>query len=153
MPQMELLYDSTVPWAMKAIVHYVSLSLTVAAHGYYILRRVIFRSESLILRSLLLYFLLTPPSLSFLYFVYQGHRRNQAKYWLETNFFFQPDLVQWMLVVLHWTNGCIALSAIIGDRAWWLWVRAKAPAPKMLSCEPSLGSSTNFYGLLCVPCT
>lgn len=32
-------------------------------------------------------------------------------------------LTEWMWDVLYWTWGCTGLAAVVGDWAWWFWVR------------------------------
>ena len=34
-------------------------------------------------------------------------------------------LTEYMWDVLYWSWGCVAVAAVLGDRAWWLWVSDK----------------------------
>lgn len=76
-------------------------------------------------QSLLLYVLLSAPSVIIELFFernsrpkYNGSELRNSGEDLEAK-----GLTEWMWDILYWTWACIVLAAVIGDRAWYLYVR------------------------------
>jgi SRP-independent targeting protein 2/TMEM208 len=109
-----------------------TLFITLAVHTFFIVFRAILFRKSFTRNSLLLYLILSAPSLL-------------IQFWFERisrpTFGDQPGevrkpgadleekgLTEYMWDVLYWTYGCIMFAAVIGDQAWWAWVRRALPA-------------------------
>ncbi|KZF21689.1 hypothetical protein L228DRAFT_261832 [Xylona heveae TC161] len=106
--------------------HLIALSL----HGFFLLLRlVLFRSQST--RSTLTpYLLLSAPALLVEFWF---ERIGRPKYVTRPGSstaelknsgedLEAKGLTEYLWDVLYWTWGCIAVAAVFGNRAWWLWI-------------------------------
>ena len=101
-----------------------TLYITLAVHGlWWLLRALIFRA-SLSRKSLLVYVLLSAPQLLIeLYFERLSRPTLTADGGVQRagEDLDAKGLTEYMWDVVYWTYGCITMSAILGDYAWWLW--------------------------------
>lgn len=104
--------------------------IALAFHGVYFLLRVVLFRTSFTKSSLLLYALFSAPS-----FVIQAffELNSRPQYGPSGNDIRRsgqdleaPGLTEWMWDVLYWTWGCLAVTALLGDTAWWLWVSVRS---------------------------
>lgn len=112
---------------------------------WWLLRALIFRS-SLARKSILLYLVLSAPQLLVqLYF-----ERLSRPTLNEDGGVKRPGedldakgLTEYMWDVVYWSYACIALAAIIGDYAWWLW--AVIPAYSVYAAYTTYTGMTGGY--------
>ncbi len=105
-----------------------ALLTTAGIHVFYILLRVALFRRSFTTRSLLLYTLLsTPASLIQVWFERSGRPQYEQSGEVQRpgENLEAAGLTEWMWDALYWTYGCIVLAAVVGDMAWWLWVRGR----------------------------
>ncbi len=98
--------------------------MTAIVHGLFIaLRRVVF--GNLAGRSLAVYLLLSLPSLILEYWLEKIGRPRYVNGELRRSGedLSQKGLTEYCWDVIYWTWGCVVLAALLGDWAWWLWVR------------------------------
>lgn len=101
-------------------------------HTFYILLRLLLFRSSLTPRSLILYILLSTPSLLIHLWLERIGRptytppsptspsaRGDLKSAGED--LDAKGITEFLWDVLYWTWGCVAFAAAFGDRAWWLW--------------------------------
>ncbi|OCK74250.1 DUF788-domain-containing protein [Lepidopterella palustris CBS 459.81] len=99
--------------------------LTIGFHLFYLtLRCLVFRT-SLTHNSLLIWILLSLPSL---FIQFQFERIGRPTFGTAPGELLRSGddleaqgLTEYMWDVLYWTYGCVALAAVLGDVAWWLW--------------------------------
>ncbi len=56
-------------------------------------------------------------------------------------------LTEYLWDVLYWTWGCTILAAVVGDWAWWSWVRFKEKARTSLSLPYAQGPLVPLSGV------
>lgn len=102
-----------------------TLYATLLIHGlFWLLRAIIFRS-SFTRKSIILYVLFSGPQL-LINFLFERQSRptytpdgtpRRAGEDLEAK-----GLTEYMWDITYWTYGCVFFAALLGDKAWWLWV-------------------------------
>ncbi|TID13107.1 DUF788 domain protein [Venturia nashicola] len=99
---------------------------TLAVHLFYIIFRVLIFRSSFTRGSFWRYALFSFPAL-FIQFWFE--RIGRPVYGSEPGDLRKSGedleakgLTEWMWDVLYWTYGCILFAAVIGDRAWWLYI-------------------------------
>ncbi|QDS69265.1 hypothetical protein FKW77_002193 [Venturia effusa] len=103
---------------------------TIAVHLFYIIFRVLIFRNSFTRGSLTRYILFSLPALSIQFWferigrpVYGSEPGDLRKSGEDLE---AKGLTEWMWDVLYWTYGCILFAAVIGDRAWWLYITVPA---------------------------
>ncbi|KAI9837829.1 MAG: hypothetical protein M1819_006763 [Sarea resinae] len=108
--------------------HIISLFI----HGFFILLRLLLLRSSVTRRTYVLYSLLSTPALIVEIWLEKvgrptygaprvgGSSKELRKSGEDLE---AKGLTEYLWDVLYWTFGCIIMSAIFGDRAWWLWTR------------------------------
>jgi hypothetical protein len=101
--------------------------ITIAVHLFYIIFRILIFRSNLTRGSLIRYILFSFPALFIQFWfekigrpVYGSEPGDLRKSGEDLD---AQGLTEWMWDVLYWTYGCILFAAVIGDRAWWLYVR------------------------------
>ncbi|KAF2398215.1 hypothetical protein EJ06DRAFT_558593 [Trichodelitschia bisporula] len=100
--------------------------ITLAVHAVFIILRCFIFRSSLTKRTLVLYALLSTPSLVIQFWF---EKVGRPQYGLEPGELRKggedleaKGLTEWMWDVLYWTYGCLVLVAVLGDWAWWAWI-------------------------------
>lgn len=94
--------------------HLIALGVAVC----YLVCRILFFRPSFSRASLLTYALLSGPGLAIETFFELNSRPSRGSQDLEAK-----GITESMWDVLYWTWACTILAAVVGDRAWWLYVR------------------------------
>lgn len=96
-------------------------------HGFYLVLRALIFRRTFTKSSLLAYALLSAPSIGIEFMfernsrpTYNGNELRNSGEDLEAK-----GLTEWMWDVLYWTWGCLVLAAVVGDRAWYLYVSVR----------------------------
>ncbi|KAF1941869.1 DUF788-domain-containing protein [Clathrospora elynae] len=100
---------------------YISLSV----HTLFLLLRALFYHSTFTRSSLILYALLSTPSLLITLYFNKLSRPTYTATGTIKNAGEDLDakgLTEYMWDVVYWSWGCVVLAALVGDRAWWLWI-------------------------------
>jgi len=100
--------------------------LTLAIHLFFLFFRGLLFRSSFTRRSLILYILLSAPSLLIQFWferigrpVYGSEPGDLRKSGEDLD---AKGLTEFLWDILYWTYGCIMFAAVLGDRAWWLYL-------------------------------
>jgi hypothetical protein len=110
-----------------------TLYFTLSIHSFYILLRILLFRSTLTTRSLILYVLLSAPSLLIQFWF---EKIGRPKYTSPTSTsptsagdlrtagedLDAKGLTEFLWDILYWTWGCVVLAAALGDSAWWLFI-------------------------------
>lgn len=106
---------------------------TLAVHLFYLFFRLFFFRHTFTRRSLLLYVLLSVPSLLIQFWF---EKISRPVYGLEPGELRKSGedldaegLTEFLWDILYWTWGCISFAAVLGDKAWFLFVRSSMALP------------------------
>ena len=102
-----------------------TLITTVVIHMFYLLLRVILFGKSFTRKSLILWLAFSAPSWVIQFWF---ERVGRPQYGSQPGELRKSGedldaegITEWMWDVLYWTYGCVLLSAVFGDWAWWLY--------------------------------
>ncbi|KAL9056513.1 MAG: hypothetical protein Q9162_002889 [Coniocarpon cinnabarinum] len=101
--------------------------ITLALHILFLLLRLLFRSVTR--RSLLLYVLLSAPSLGIetvFELISRPKHLPNGEVQKAGEDLAQGGVTEWMWDIVYWTWACLVLVSVLGDWAWWAWAAVPA---------------------------